>query len=138
MEDKDNKPLTATTVRELGIEIAGFIKLVNHQFQELNKTIRDLTAAHVATNNNKANKEDLNALASVVADKADKDDLNALAKLVADKADKEKTAELLATHSSNIKKLQNSNTLKIVFMWIVLVASAIINIVLVYNLFSGR
>jgi len=117
MEDKDDKTLTATTVRELGIEFAGFIKLVNQQFYQLNKTIQDLIKSREYSNDKKADKTDLDALAIIVSSKAD--------------------LRLVIDNSEDIETLKKLNGLKSTLLWVGLVASAIINIVFVYNLFTG-
>jgi len=52
-------------------------------------------------------------------------------------ATKEDVAELKTNHDSRITKLETKQTLKTTILWVGLVASAIINIVVIYQLFTG-
>lgn len=115
MSEDEHKPLTATTVRELGIELSGFREVVKLQFKETNSNISELVDAIKLSNDNKADKKDLDALTVIVEAKADK------------------TA--VASNILRIEALSSSNGLKTTLMWIGLVASAIINILFIYNLF---
>jgi len=118
MDNKDNKPLTATTVRELGIEFSGFRDLVSQQFKTVNKNIEELIIALNKANDSKADIKDLDNLRVVVNEKADKKDV--------------------MMNAANIELLKKMNGLKSTLLWVGLVASAIINIVFIYNLFTGK
>lgn len=118
MPEDDHKPLTATTVRELGIEFSGFRDVVKLQFAEVNKNITDLVVALREANDNKADKADLEVIRILANTKADQKDVD--------------------NNTIRIKSLEKFNGFKSTLLWVGLVASAIINIVLVYNLFGGK
>ena len=117
MPEDEHKPLTATTVRELGIEFAGFRDVVKLQFAEINKNISDLVTALRDANDSKADKSDLEAVRTLVTTKADQKDVD--------------------NNTIRIKSLEKFNGFKSTLLWVGLVASAIINIVFIYNLFGG-
>jgi len=70
MEDKDNKPLTATTVRELGIELSGFKDLTALQFKALTDSIVALTQTLNTAIKDKADRSELASLRQIVEQKA--------------------------------------------------------------------
>lgn len=78
MTDDDHKPLTATTVRELGIQFDGFKEVTALQFKEINGNLTDLIQTIKDTNSSKADQKDFIALSVLVDTKADKKDVNAI------------------------------------------------------------
>jgi len=78
MPEDEPKSLTATTVRELGMQFNGFKEVTALQFKEVNGNLTDLVDALHAATSTKADQKDFAVLASLVDTKATQKDVDTI------------------------------------------------------------